>query len=85
MQQEIVTHAFKLFATFPDQQTIAQSYVISVLAKIPYRVGLDVITTSLDAVERGTYPFIDWTSAFSDGVNSLSRFFCKTYQAAKNS
>ena len=55
----MATTAFKLLADFPDQQTIAQSYVASFLANITYRVGSDVIANSLDAVERGTDTSID--------------------------
>ena len=39
----MATTAFNLLAAFPDQQKIYQSYVTSVIAKIPYRVGSDAI------------------------------------------
>ena len=54
--RDMATMAFKILNVFPDQQTIAQSYVTSVLAKIQYRVGSDAITIYLDAVEQGTDP-----------------------------
>ena len=47
---DMATTTFKLIAAFLDQQTISQSYVTSVLAKIPDRVGSDAIANALDTI-----------------------------------
>ena len=69
----------KLLEEFTDQQTITQSYVISMFSNIPYQVAADEFTITYIIISEGEGPSPYWESHLSEGVKcqcSFSKICC---------